>query len=112
MSEASNLVIDLHEDVANYYMAEGVENDISKDVAGRQADFPKYRRAGVVIVVASIFPLVRAWNPQLSDQLSTGYGRRYPAYTAKGPAGLALEQMKVYFQMEKAFPNSCRLIQT
>lgn len=111
MSETSNLVIDLHEDVADYYMTEGVENDISKDIPGRQGDFPKYGRAGVGIVVASIFPLARTWNPRLSDQLSAGYGRRYPAYTAKGPLGFALEQMKVYYQMGKTFPGSFRLIQ-
>jgi len=110
MSGTSNLVIDLHEDVADYYMTEGVENDFSKDIPGRQADFPKYGKAGVGIVVASIFPLARTWNPRLSEQLSAGYGRKHPAVTARGPTGFALEQMKVYFQMAKTFPGSFQLI--
>jgi membrane dipeptidase len=111
MSEPSNLVIDLHEDVAEYYITEAVENDISKDFPGRQADFPKYVKAGVGIVVTSIFPLARTWNPRLSDQLSAGYGKRFPAYTARGPTGFALEQMKVYYQMAKTFPGSFQIIQ-
>jgi membrane dipeptidase len=111
MSEASKLVIDLHEDIAEYYITEAIENDISKDLPGRQADFPKYAKAGVGIVVTSIFPLARTWNPQLSDQLSAGYGKKFPAYTPRGPTGLALEQMKVYYQMAKSFPGSFQIIQ-
>ncbi len=60
MSETSGLVIDLHEDVADYYMTEDPKNDFSKDIVGRQADFPKYRKAGAMVVVASIFSLIRS----------------------------------------------------
>lgn len=108
----SDFVIDLHEDVANYYMAEGDdENDFSKDIAGRQADFPKYRKSGVAIVVASLFPLIRTWNPQLQAHLTAGYGAFSAAQVAKGPTAIALEQMKIYYKMRKRFPDSFRIVQ-
>jgi hypothetical protein len=50
-------VIDLHEDVSTYNMTESnPENDFSKDVSGRQADFPEYQKAGATVIVA-IFSL-------------------------------------------------------
>jgi len=106
------LIIDLHEDVADYYMTEGSpKNDFSKDIAGRHADFPKYRKAGVAIVVTSLYPLIRTWNPQLSAQLAAGYGTFRPAQIAKGPTGIALEQLKVYYQMSRTYPGSFQMIQ-
>ncbi len=92
-------------------MAEGVGNDLSKDIVGRQVDFPKWRKAGAGVVVASVYPLVRTWNPRLSAILSKAYGLTVPAHIAKGSIGIALEQMKVYYEMSRTFPDSCRLIQ-
>lgn len=111
MSDASDLVIDLHEDIADYYMTEALESDFSKDIEGRQADFPKYRKARAVIVVASLFPLIRTWNPRLSAHLSGGYGRVWGAYASREPMSIALEQMKVYHQMSKTFANSFQITQ-
>lgn len=103
-------VIDLHEDVADHYMTEAVESDVSKDAAGRHADLPKWRKASVGIVVSSVYPLVRTWNPRLSTRLSEGYGKTLSAYMPKGSMAMALEQIKIYYQMTRTFSDSCRLI--
>ena len=111
-SEKHELIIDLHEDVAEYCMAEGERNkEFSKDIEGRQADFPKYKRAGVGIVVASLFPLIRTYNPELSEQMTAMYGGGGIAYTAKAPTAIALEQLKIYSRMTEAFPNTFHIIQ-
>lgn len=107
------MIIDLHEDVADYCMIKaGTEDDFSRDVERRQADLPKYRKAGIAIVVCSLFPLTRTWNPQLSSRLAAGYGEgAQRAYIASNPQGIALEQLKIYYRMLGAFPNSLRIVQ-
>jgi len=106
-------VIDLHEDVSTYNMTESnPENDFSKDVSGRQADFPKYQRAGTTVIVASIFSLIRTWNPKLSNHLGAGYGDSSPALIPRSPTANALEQFKVYYQMSRTFSDFFQIIWT
>jgi membrane dipeptidase len=113
MARGTDLIIDLHEDVAEHYMAENVERGISKDVDGRHVDFPKWGRAGARIVVASVYPLVPTWSPRLSARLAEGYGfgKMLPAHVPKGAVTMALEQLKVYYQMTRTYPDSCGVIQ-
>jgi len=104
-------VIDLHEDVSSYNMTESsLKNDFSKDVSGRQADFPKYQKAGATVIVAAIFSLIRTWNPQLSNYLGAGYGDSSPALISRSPTANALEQFKVYYQMSRTFSDFFQII--
>jgi len=106
------LIIDLHEDIAEHCMTEGERGkEFSVDLAGRQADFPKYKRAGVGIVVASLFPLIRTYNPELSTIMTGKYGGAGIAYMAKAPAAIALEQVKVYYRMHETYPDTFHIIQ-
>jgi hypothetical protein len=48
---ATSLVVDLHEDIANYYFAAGAivaVEPFDEDVAGRHVDIPKYESAVMI----------------------------------------------------------------
>jgi membrane dipeptidase len=106
----SEIIIDLHEDISNYYMT---QRDASLDGReGGQADLPKYKKAGVALVVAAIFPLVQTWNPQVSQVLSLGYGSPSPAEVARSPFMVAIEQFKIYYELFRSYPERLSPINT
>lgn len=104
-------VIDLHEDVGYYYVAgyQGGQpvGDLREDLPGRQADIPKYRKASVRLVFASIFPLMPSFNPRLAETVWGGYGIK-PVFPVNSPRAVkinVLEQVKVYHRLIEAYPE-------
>jgi hypothetical protein len=76
------LVVDLHEDVASYFMTDGATFEVrsfNEDVPERHADIPKYRRTGMRHVLGSIFPTVGGLNVQHIARLKQAYGTRSPS---------------------------------
>lgn len=104
-------VIDMHEDVSYYYTTGGHDGlpmaDFSEDAEGRHADIPKYRRARVRVVFSSVFPLMPAFNPMLSQVVWSGYLQK-PLPYVNYPRAVKLnilEQVKVYHRLFKAYPE-------
>lgn len=109
MTRASR-IIDLHEDISLYLMATG--DRLDDDKPGRHADIPKYSRAGVRLVFASIFPGDPTWSPRLSSQLSRGYGGEpMRAYWYRDALGSALEHVKVYYRLVDTSGGRVRLVE-
>ncbi len=83
----------MHEDVSYYFLYRGagqVFGDYGLDLPGRQADVPKYRRGGVRLVFAAVFPEAEVY----------GLGRRGPS--GPSPAAsrlLLLEHVKTYYAL-------------
>lgn len=78
------MFIDLHEDIAHYFLTSLSPQPFDVDAEGRQSDLPKLRRAGADLVVAAVFPFVNSysgWSPNLQ---------------------LALEGFKVYYSLSDA----------
>lgn len=72
------MLVDLHQDIAYYFLSSLSPPPFDVDAEGRQSDLPKLRRAGVDLVLAAVFPFVYTyggWSPSLR---------------------LALEALKVY----------------
>jgi hypothetical protein len=73
------MFVDLHQDIACYFLTSLSPPPFDVDAEGRQSDLPKLRRAGADLVFAAVFPFVHVyggWSPSLS---------------------LAWEGLKVYF---------------
>jgi membrane dipeptidase len=96
-------IIDLHEDISDYLMT---QRDASfDDNEAGQATLPKYAKAGVALVVSAIFPLMRSWNPYLSQILSAGYGSPSAAQVPRSTFMVAIEQVKIYYRLFRSFAN-------
>jgi membrane dipeptidase len=106
----SERVIDLHEDLSNYFMTQRDAALTGRE--GGQADLPKYAKAGVALIVAAIFPLVQTWNPRVSAMLSRGYGSPSPAQVPRSPFMIAVEQFKIYYELFRSFPDHLHQINT
>ncbi|ABL87216.1 peptidase M19, renal dipeptidase [Pyrobaculum islandicum DSM 4184] len=77
------MFIDLHEDIAHYFLTSLSPQPFDVDAEWRQSDLPKLRRAGAELVVAAVFPFVNSysgWSPSLQ---------------------LALEGFKVYYALSE-----------
>lgn len=101
--EFLGMIIDLHEDISEYFMTQSGASLNERE--GGQADLPKYVKAGVRLVVAAIFPLIRSWNPSVSQLLSSGYGSPSSAQVPRSAFMIAIEQFKIYYQLFHSFPN-------
>jgi len=106
-------IADLHEDIS-YHILEHGYRDFSSDIEGRHADIPKYRRGGVRLVFAAIFPAIATWDPRISEALSRGYGSQVlsKSYKFRAPLSLALEHFKVYYRLARAFSGDLFLVRT
>jgi len=77
------MLVDLHQDVAYYFLTPLSPPPFDVDAEGRQSDLPKLRRASADLVLAAVFPFVNAyggWSPSLQ---------------------LALEAVKVYYSLSE-----------
>jgi Zn-dependent dipeptidase, microsomal dipeptidase homolog len=110
-------LIDLHEDVSLYYVHGGAglsfkPGDFAVDMVGRHGDIPKYRRANVMMVFASIAPITPTISPMRVEQLTRGYGGFYGAYRSRAPMLTALEHITTYYNLLKRYSGDLRAITT
>ena len=83
------MFVDLHQDVAYYFLTSLSPPPFDVDAEGRQSDLPKLRRAGADLVFAAVFPFVNAyggWSPSLQLALE-GEGVLLPLRAPRGEAG-------------------------
>lgn len=91
-------LIDLHEDIAVYYMEHGGGlplADYRDDLDGRQADIPKYERANVRLVFSSIFPGIGTFDAR------NGSWRQGLVFRAA--FDIAMEQIRIYHRMAETY---------
>ena len=79
------MLVDLHEDIAHYFLTSLNPPPFHEDAEGRQSDLPKLRRAGADVVVAAVFPFVHV----------------YDRWTAVPQ--VALEGVKVYYSLAERY---------
>lgn len=108
------MVVDLHEDIGYYYMMGGAGGvrPFDEDVEGRHADLPKYRKAGVRLVLGSIFPLVGSVNPRRIAAMKRLYGHWGPSSALASPRDVAIELVKVYYGLEELYPKHLKIVRT
>jgi membrane dipeptidase len=111
-------VIDLHEDIAYYYVSLGASlgfdaEDFDVDVEGRHVDIPKFRRARVKMVFASVFPLSSTVDHERASHIAKLYQMRQPAtvMTVRAAGGHALEQIKLYDNLARIHSKDLALVE-
>ncbi|MDG6951598.1 MAG: membrane dipeptidase [Nitrososphaerota archaeon] len=105
------MVVDLHEDIGYYYLTGG-SKPFSENMRGRQADLPKYRKAGMSIVIGSIFPLLGSLNLRKIAAMEEMYGRWSSSSALVSPRDVAIELIKIYYALEKMHQKDLRIIRT
>jgi len=98
--------VDLHEDVSAYFLYHGGGSplgDFSEDVPGRDADLPKYKRGGVKLVFAAVFPGIESFSPEESRVLEQLYGKWMPATKYRSPQTIMMEHFSIYHKMSDAY---------
>jgi membrane dipeptidase len=105
-------IVDLHEDLSYHFMMNGLGRPLTEDVPERQVDLPKYRRAGVKLVLASIFPLQPSLNAEMLERDRGAYllSRIEPTYVAMSPRDLALEHIKFYYTLAELYDEHLELV--
>lgn len=109
------MVVDLHEDIANYYFAAGATVPVEpfdEDVEGRHVDIPKYGSAGVKLVLGSIFPMVSNLNARLEEEGRSTYGEWSPPSVPVSARDVAIEQVKLYHALEERYRDHLRIVRT
>lgn len=99
-------VVDLHEDISAYFLYHGGGSplgDFSKDIEGREADLPKYRRGNVRVVFAAMFPGVETFRPEESRALEELYGRWIPSVGYRSPQALVWEHVSIYYKLSEVY---------
>ncbi len=105
-------VVDLHEDVALYFTSHGggqAYADFNVDVDGREADLPKYARANVRIVFASVFPGGETFSPEEAERAKKLYGYPLPGIVLKPSVDTVWEQLRIYHRLMDTY--GIRLVQ-
>ncbi len=110
-------LIDLHQDISMYYVVgPGGQGfpvaDFGKDVPKRHGDVPKFRRANVGIVFASIFSMLGTINDRLASQLGKGYKGTYRPYSPRSSSAAVLEHIKTYYSLVAGNSRSLLLIRS
>lgn len=108
-------LIDLHEDISSYYVMGAGEQgfpvaDFREDLESRHGDIPKYRRANVRLVFASIFPMLSTLNSRLSAQLTKGYRGSYRALSPRSSSTAVFEHIKAYYSLAEANPRDLLIV--
>lgn len=105
-------IVDLHEDLSYHFMINGLGRPFSEDDPRRPVDLPKYRRAGVRLVVASVFPLQPSLNPNLLERERSVYQLKelQPTYVGSMARELALEHIKFYHELVRLHPGELVLV--
>ena len=108
------MVVDLHEDIGYHYLTGGAIDiqPFDKDVKGRHADIPKYGKAGVKLVLGSIFPLIGTLNRRNIDAMQKMYGTWSPSSVPTSSRDVAIELVKIYYTLEDYFPRALKIIRT
>jgi membrane dipeptidase len=109
------MVVDLHEDIADYFMMSGPTADVrpfDEDVPGRHVDIPKYTRVGMTLVLGSIFPLLGSLNKRKIAKMKQNYGTWSTSSALASPRDVAIEQVKIYYSLEEMYPTSIKIIRT
>jgi membrane dipeptidase len=108
------VVVDLHEDIGFYYLMGGIAEPkpFGEDVKGRHADIPKYRKAGVRLVLGSIFPLVGSLNRRKIEAMQRMYGVWSSSSAIASPRDLAIELVKIYYSLEESYPKALKIVRT
>lgn len=101
----------MHEDIGYYYLVGG-DAPFDRDVRGRQADIPKYAKAGMNIVFGSIFPLVGSLNRRNIDAMEEMYGSWSASSAVVSPRDIAIELVKIYYSLEEMHPESLKIVRT
>lgn len=107
----AGMVVDLHEDIGYHYLMGGAK-PFSEDEKGRQADIPKYRKAGMTLVLGSIFPLLGSLNLRKIAAMEEMYGRWSPSSALVSPRDVAIELVKIYYALEKMYPKDLKVVRT
>ncbi len=105
------MVVDLHEDIGYYYLMGGPK-PFSEDAPDRQADIPKWRKAGMTLVLGSVFPLLGSLNPRKIAAMEEMYGRWSPSSALVSPRDVAIELIKIYYALEKMHPKDIKIVRT
>jgi len=108
------MVVDLHEDIGYHYMMAG-QSDIQPfdaDVKGRHADIPKYRKAGVKLVLGSVYPMIESLNPRLIGKNQKLYGSWSPSAVPASVRDVAMELIKIYYSLEEMYPKALKIVRT
>jgi membrane dipeptidase len=108
------MVIDLHEDVAYYYM-NGGEGDIrpfDQDMKGRHVDIPKYKKVGMRLILGSVYPLLHTLNLRKVAAMQRTYGVWAPSATLVSPRDVAVELIKIYYTLEEMYPSALKIVRT
>jgi membrane dipeptidase len=108
-------LVDLHEDISLYYCLAGALTkfglaEFSVDLERRHGDIPKYRRANVRLVVASIAALTPSVAQSRVDQLSKGYGIPTAAFRIRSPTLLAQQHMATYLDLSRRHADSLKIV--
>ncbi len=108
------MVVDLHEDIGYHFMMGGATDirPFSEDVKGRQADIPKYRKAGMKLVLGSIFPLIGSLNLRKMAAMQQMYGHWSPSSALVSPRDVAIELVKIYYSLEEMHPKNLKIIRS
>ena len=108
------MVVDLHEDVGYHFMMGGAAEvrPFSEDVKGRQADIPKYRKAGMKLILGSIFPLIGSLNLRKMEAMQRMYGHWSPSSALVSPRDVAFELVKIYYALEELYPKDLKIVRT
>jgi membrane dipeptidase len=108
------MVVDLHEDIGYHFMMGGNSNvrPFDEDVRGRQADIPKYRRAGMKLVLGSVFPLLGSLNLRKIAAMERMYGHWSPSSALVSPRDVAIELIKIYYALEQMHPKDLKIVRT
>jgi membrane dipeptidase len=114
-------VIDLHEDISYYYIAHPDDlafrrDDYSKDLALRDSDIPKFKRANVSLVFSAIFCLPPTFNQSVGRMMARGYGMSDKGYqgsnTTHGASTSAFDHLKVYYALAEEYSDSIHIVRT
>jgi membrane dipeptidase len=109
------MLVDLHEDIADYIMSSSATNPIEsliEDRDGRQSDIPKLRRASASIVFGSIFPMLSNLNLREIKKAEREYGVWSASSVPISPRDVAIEQVKIYYALERHYTKYIKLIKT
>lgn len=107
------MIVDLHEDIASYFMMNSPINsieDFKVDSGNRQVDIPKYKKASVKIVFGSVFPMLGNLNIREIEEKSSVYGSYSSSSIPVSPRDVAIEQIKIYKNLEKIYPDDIKII--
>jgi membrane dipeptidase len=108
-------LIDLHEDLSMYYVVGPGEQgfrvaDFRKDLEGRHGDIPKYKRANLRLLFASIFPMLSTLNSRLQSQLTKGYQGYYRPFSPRSSSTAVFEHIKTYYSLVADNPRDLLIV--